>query len=841
MKKFNFIQLMSLVVLLGANFSINAMQSGSRKRARGQSQSDQGTRRARPEHRAGIKNHGNTCFFNASLQCLASLDSLQNFLIENENAYKVDSAATGYISVPRRYINLSKQLSADIPNRVINQNSLTNDIIRDIFKTTGRQQDAEEFITELFKRLETDLKFPQRSNTKRLKEHLKNLTFIEEEEKICCSECGHYSENGQEAGQDSKSDLFLRLEIPEQTETLENLIKNYFENSEISGYRCDGCQKTVNAHQEHKLKRLPDSLMIQLKRFKRQSNGSTSKVDTNIKFPLQDLDVTNYLTEDAKNLMGEKLYRYDLVGFIAHNGILSSGHYFAYVKHGDEWTCVNDERVSIGQRRTVEIISQTGNFVNFFEPYLFFYQLKEKSKDEAQTQQDATQEQQQTSQQNTGSNSNAQTNTQPNTQTSESTSLTYDVAAYERLRNHDKNLRGANLSGADLRGMDLTGVDFTQANLTNAKLNGVDPVQCKIIHGANFNGAELVGADLSYARLESCSLNKTMFIKTDLTGAFLNRAEMNGTVFIKNNLTRANFSGIQAVDSIFFDNNAEEINLTNISFKDSILFNMNMKRSRIDGFFLNATFLAQIEFNNASINNIFIKNNICLGMELNFENASINTGYILGKVISNFENTFNGEIKKSNEIEDCYKKAEKFVDKIKKICCKYFIDTIALNFHEKMLKVPKQPSSSLSRSFNWVKNRYNQLTRNSGVYCLFFDVVQHADMDTILSYVSNCKFNNAVLNHVYFSNVIFSNCEGLERINDSRATIFDNVLFTSKMNPANYLKSIGAKVVIKNCYSLHLIFNRILHETYDPAYAVFWKSHSNLEKEIADKLIAKFL
>ena len=73
--------------------------------------------------------------------------------------------------------------------------------------------------------------------------------------------------------------------------------------------------------------------------------GHASKNDVDVKFPIKDLDLTEFL--DARTTEGRR-YVYDLFAVSNHTGSLSGGHYYAYAKSigKDEWNEFNDGHVS---------------------------------------------------------------------------------------------------------------------------------------------------------------------------------------------------------------------------------------------------------------------------------------------------------------------------------------------------------------------------------------------------------------------------------------------------------------------------------------------------------------
>jgi len=57
----------------------------------------------------------------------------------------------------------------------------------------------------------------------------------------------------------------LSVDIPFDECTIEDCIDNYFKETKVEGYQVNG--KTVRAHQKHLVEKLPNILMVNLKRF----------------------------------------------------------------------------------------------------------------------------------------------------------------------------------------------------------------------------------------------------------------------------------------------------------------------------------------------------------------------------------------------------------------------------------------------------------------------------------------------------------------------------------------------------------------------------------------------
>ena len=123
-----------------------------------------------------------------------------------------------------------------------------------------------------------------------------------------------------------------------------------FSTEEVLGHGdewfCAHCKKHVCASKKIELWRMPQILIIHLKRFQ-YTRGFRNKIEAVIDFPVQELlDVERYLPESALSANGAVSLKYSLFGISNHSGSLYSGHYTAYSKLGNDWYSFNDSFVS---------------------------------------------------------------------------------------------------------------------------------------------------------------------------------------------------------------------------------------------------------------------------------------------------------------------------------------------------------------------------------------------------------------------------------------------------------------------------------------------------------------
>lgn len=89
---------------------------------------------------------------------------------------------------------------------------------------------------------------------------------------------------------------------------------------------CPGCKLHRQASKKLDLWRLPEILVIHLKRFS-YSHFMKNKLETFVDFPIDDLDLSNYIGH--RNCQSS--YRYMLYAVSNHYGSMGGGHYTAFV------------------------------------------------------------------------------------------------------------------------------------------------------------------------------------------------------------------------------------------------------------------------------------------------------------------------------------------------------------------------------------------------------------------------------------------------------------------------------------------------------------------------------
>jgi len=321
----------------------------------------------------GFKNWGNTCYANASLQCLMStalsrallepkfFDSFSNSVIANYNNVEDDDPSEEKAEeipkselcrwVTKELTKLCKEYSSsNNPDSSSSTSSYNNflikfgitskdividpgNITRNVTKlsncfTQGRQEDAHEFLRALISTLVMD------GFNKKLSSLFDGLL----ESSVTCQTCNSCSTR-----RDRYMDLSLEISDP-CIGTLHDALSHFTKTESLGKENmvdCNKCQKRRQVSKGLRLATAPTILVCHLKRFMHDKYGRISRVSKSIEFPLF-LDISNCMSKVNRSIPP----LYELVGVLVHQGqSCTSGHYISYVKSGEEWYRISDNHV----------------------------------------------------------------------------------------------------------------------------------------------------------------------------------------------------------------------------------------------------------------------------------------------------------------------------------------------------------------------------------------------------------------------------------------------------------------------------------------------------------------
>ncbi|XP_027181534.1 ubiquitin carboxyl-terminal hydrolase 5 [Coffea eugenioides] len=168
------------------------------------------------------------------------------------------------------------------------------------------------------------------------------LVFIDWSKKLLKNYDTHYLENLPEVSRYGPTAKKARTEPLSLYTCLESFLREEPLVPEDMWY-CPRCKERRQASKKLDLWRLPEVLVIHLKRFS-YSRSMKHKLETFVNFPIHDFDLTNYVAN--KNNSQRQLY--ELYALTNHYGGMGSGHYTAHIKLLDEnrWYNFDDSHIS---------------------------------------------------------------------------------------------------------------------------------------------------------------------------------------------------------------------------------------------------------------------------------------------------------------------------------------------------------------------------------------------------------------------------------------------------------------------------------------------------------------
>ena len=311
---------------------------------------------------SGLTNLGNTCFINSCMQVISHTYEL-NFFLE-QKIYKNKLKKKYISSLIIEWDNLRKLMWSN--NCVISPTKFLKTIqtvaqLKEMEMFSGySQNDLPEFLLFLIDCFHTSLsreikmtitgnpenetdkiaiqcfEMIQKMYTKEYSE-IWNLFYAIHVSEIVCLETGKQLKITPEPY------FMIDLPIPENNKS-PSLIDcfNYYVEGEIlegdNGWYNEDTKERIDIIKKIQFWSFPNILVIDLKRF----NNRFQKNQILVTFPIEELDLSNYIIGYKKNN-----YKYELYGICNHSGGVMGGHYTAYVKNANgKWYHFNDANVS---------------------------------------------------------------------------------------------------------------------------------------------------------------------------------------------------------------------------------------------------------------------------------------------------------------------------------------------------------------------------------------------------------------------------------------------------------------------------------------------------------------
>mmetsp|Transcript_18427 Transcript_18427/g.71180 ORF Transcript_18427/g.71180 Transcript_18427/m.71180 type:complete len:409 (+) Transcript_18427:171-1397(+) len=145
----------------------------------------------------------------------------------------------------------------------------------------------------------------------------------------------------------SRDEGFLDLSVDvEENSSLTHCLNNFSSVETLDGgnkFYCETCCSLQEAHRRMRVKKLPKTLVVHLKRFKYVERLQRhAKVAHRVAFPFEmKLQNTSDAADDPDRL-------YELFGIVAHLGVgPNQGHYISTIKSHQKWMLFDDERIEV--------------------------------------------------------------------------------------------------------------------------------------------------------------------------------------------------------------------------------------------------------------------------------------------------------------------------------------------------------------------------------------------------------------------------------------------------------------------------------------------------------------
>eukprot|EP00980_Cylindrotheca_fusiformis_P009690 scaffold2141_cov120-Cylindrotheca_fusiformis.AAC.25 len=309
----------------------------------------------------GLRNLGNTCFINSSLQCLSATIPLTDYFLGFDYRSEINrdnflgtggKLATSYAELMKKMwlgtkstvepIEFKEQLGIFAPQFSGYRQHDSQELLS--FLLDGIHEDLNRVMSKPYiedkdcdgTRDESDAIESWKNYLKRNKSLVVDLFQGQLRNTCRCLTCGHKNIRFEPF-------MYLSLPINSNCRSLEDCIDDYLQEETLEGaeqWYCGRCETLVDATKKIDLWILPPILIVHLKRFRYNDGGNVgSKNEAAIEYPIMQWDLKSRVKSK-----GSTYPMYDLYAVSNHMGSLGGGHYTALAlnRFDDAWYEFND-------------------------------------------------------------------------------------------------------------------------------------------------------------------------------------------------------------------------------------------------------------------------------------------------------------------------------------------------------------------------------------------------------------------------------------------------------------------------------------------------------------------
>lgn len=356
----------------------------------------------------GLKNNGNWCYINSTLQVLLYCPSFYHFIMK----FKVKTARgvsqTPILDALVMFASEFSEVSANVTSKKLQNGSSKNEVVLGMsfepvyvykllhtVKTTisqqGKQEDAEEFLSCILNGLHEEIvkiQHDQRSLSEEVPAAWEQVSGDWEEvgprnkSTVTCKAAmsktpvaamfgGYLRSSLVQAGMKESASIqpffTIPLDLRGDLNKLQQAFDNFFQVEEVEGFQCDKSKAEIEVSKRWTLDTLPAVLVLHLKRFIVGRNGC-EKLVKKITYE-QTLEVSLENLSKINKVRNKNMLTYKLFAVTYHHGKnLNGGHYSSDILHpAFGWLRADDMNVRLIPTKFVF------NPLSNRDPYLLYY------------------------------------------------------------------------------------------------------------------------------------------------------------------------------------------------------------------------------------------------------------------------------------------------------------------------------------------------------------------------------------------------------------------------------------------------------------------------------------